>query len=305
MRQANRIDEETLQQLYVNQRLSLQKISNLLSRSTESIRHDMMLYGVPRRTQPSRLPAKFLMKLYLKEKLSTLEIAKRTDRSKHAIRRALIYYNIPRRSACEARKLAYESGRAKSNEVDLSMNETLSYILGVLYGDGFVYSHASRYELGLRARNKLFVEAFSKAVKKLGLKTHVYYRDSCRSDKKPIFSSVFYSIKIYKWFKNLTLLKLERLLTKEEYITSFLRGFYESEGSLGERMLEMSNTRHDLILLIQRLLAKLEFRSHIYKRNDRLYKNGVIYRIYLLGGKKELKRFLLLVNPCIKNEIGG
>ena len=93
----------------------------------------------------------------------------------------------------------------------------------------------------------------------------------------------------------------------KEYAIAFLKGFYESEGSLkrnGVRSvsLTMSNTNKHLVEFVRELIEKLGFKVSVYTIQKK-GKRRTAYEIYLLGTYKGKLTFLEIIKPCIKNKI--
>jgi intein-encoded DNA endonuclease-like protein len=181
----------------------------------------------------------------------------------------------------------------------LEMSENLAYILGVLYGDGYVSNCRQQYRAGLSATKKEFVECFTDALKKISLRPHTFLiRDSVKNPRhQDRYAVVVYSKIFYEWRKKLTLKDTKQLLIDDHrLIRSFLKGFYESEGSLDKKRMKIViyNSNEELLLLVLRMLKILNFKTSSICPGNRAY------RLRILGGRKEIIRFLHFVNPSIK-----
>jgi len=116
-----RLSKAFLEKTYVEQQLSLQKISDKTGRSIEAIRHDLIHYKIPRRKwhgggvgrgpYPPRLAKDKLIKMYVEDRMSIPEIAEEIGRGKHGIFCAFKAYGIPRRTISEAKQIAFLNGR--------------------------------------------------------------------------------------------------------------------------------------------------------------------------------------------------
>jgi len=100
---------------------------------------------------------------------------------------------------------------------------------------------------------------------------------------------------------------INNLVKKDKtFIASFIKGFYESEGTCvkGKNLVRMSNTNRELLNLISGLLLKIGIDSRIngpYTRNGMRYsKNFQEYRLNI-NKQEDSKIFFQLINPCIKN----
>jgi len=188
----------------------------------------------------------------------------------------------------------------------LEPTKELAYILGVLKGDGSVYkiNHHGRYEylVALATSEEKFARSFSRAISKIGLKPR-------ESGWKKYHKIVANSKKFYEWYKNLNPRDIEELLSREELVKEFVRGFYESEGHFHiytrphlnhthtDRYLNMTNTDKSLIKMVEGFLVKLgfNFNFHEYQRNTDL----VEYRLDI-HARNAIESFLNMTSPCIK-----
>lgn len=204
----------------------------------------------------------------------------------------------------KAEKIKKLHNEKVTKKIDLTMNENLAYILGVLLGDGYVsYTDKGNYIVGLEVTDKKFADEFIKALNKLGLKTRCYTRK--RMHWKIHYCVYSYSKQLYKYVKNIDYNSLYDELTKDiNFVTSFLKGFYESEGSdfkYGKVILFNSNT--DLIKFISKLIVFLGFKVSITydKRKNVTHNRKMLYKLSVLGNHKEKLKFINLIKPIIKN----
>jgi intein-encoded DNA endonuclease-like protein len=195
----------------------------------------------------------------------------------------------------------------KKLELDLSPSPTLAYILGVLKGDGNVNLFPDRGyrrpRIRLKATSLRFVYSFHEALKKIGLNPHLRLAKSKNSKWRDAFESCAYSREFYEWYQRLTLDDIYELIkSNDEMVSQFIRGLYESEGSLSRHWLRViSNTNLNLVKLVQTLLLSRNFKTTIVRDNSPEQKGWkTVYHLNLRGGKKEIKRFLDWIKPCIK-----
>jgi len=254
------------------------------------------------------LSRRLLDQLYTVQKLSIYEISKKTSISKSTVHRRLIQYQILRRTYEEAFQIRNERGNCYRYKGEIIMNTSLAYILGVLVGDGFATkkSREGGHVIGLSVGDEKFAETFAKHVKKLGYRTKVKKYGPYKANRKPRYRSLFYSSKFFHWFKKLTTKKIEEMVTnKKEWIVAFIKGFYESEGTVGKdrkwSYLRIGNTDWKLMMLVHRLLFRLGYHFKLYGPYKK-EKAKPFYRLHL-GNADEIDSFLKLVNPCIKNAI--
>lgn len=201
---------------------------------------------------------------------------------------------------------------------NLEMNEDLAYTLGVIKGDGYVTRWKERYIIGLKVTNKDFANSFLKSLRNIGLNPFIWemgppnQHGKLRQHVVTAYSKVF-----GLWYKELTLNKLKELLIDKKHIASFIRGFYEAEGSIYLRKpdyryinIRMFNTNKELLDLIKNLSTKIGVNFNLngpYKNNLNTFGGGNhAKQIYVLSksAKNEILRFMDVVNPCIKNISG-
>ena len=156
--------KDELYDLYWNKGLSTVEIGKIFGFNNNTIRRWMIEYGIPRRSLSEskfklKLSKEELEDLYINKKLSTVEIARMYNVDMERVRNKLIYYGIKRRDRIEVRKI----------RVNLKPSAELSYILGVLLGDG---STCGDCAIRLSATDKIFVEKFGKALQNIGFNTH-------------------------------------------------------------------------------------------------------------------------------------
>jgi intein-encoded DNA endonuclease-like protein len=180
----------------------------------------------------------------------------------------------------------------------------LSYILGVLCGDGYITYQ--KYIFGVHVADFEFAQSAFETLKRLGLHPRMY--------REPKYARVVVTKKRFY----LLLEKARENL--ENYVSSsvdFIRGFYESEGSLGVYkhknknsmtvMIRFINTNRKFLDLIHTLLEELgiESRVSLHRKagkyvifNERTVRAQDCYVLYIYGIKR-VRKFLELVNPCI------
>ncbi|RLG85142.1 MAG: hypothetical protein DRO39_06330 [Thermoprotei archaeon] len=193
--------------------------------------------------------------------------------------------------------------RVAGNRCNLGPTPELAYIVGVLMGDGSVYvDKKGSYRIELQVRSEEFAKAFAQALKAIGLKPRVWGPYKPYTGKKPRYEVVAHSKEFVEWYRSLTIEKLEKLLEDDKLFISFLRGFYESDGSLcwksKYKILAIYNNNLRLLEFIKRRLEALGFRK------VRIYHNkGKTYMLTIQYNKEEILRLLTLMKPVIKNEV--
>lgn len=189
---------------------------------------------------------------------------------------------------------------------DKTPSTTLSYILGVLYGDGWVYYYPYRYVIGLNTTDNEFAECFRVALAKIGLHpSRIYTMKRAQENWNDQFRVQAFSKPFYEWFKNLTFDKVHNLLQTPEMKREFIRGFYESEGSLcqskGYFRVTITNTDMKLLNFVRKILEELGFCFYIYTHKQRP-KNWAAVSYLGIFRPENIKRFLVEINPCISRK---
>lgn len=197
------------------------------------------------------------------------------------------------------------------NRPNLQMSAPLAYILGVLYGDGDFTKKQNRTRLTVTS--KIFIESFRNAINGIGLEPHKIheYEAECSIPSynghkiTHYFSTGFKSKAFGEWYQQLTLQKIEELLDTPELMNSFIRGFYESDGSLKDYQISFGNTNKQLLELVQRLLIKLGYQgTNLIPTNagSKRPRRKKMYELYFCR-KKQMHRFIKEVKPVIRNII--
>jgi intein-encoded DNA endonuclease-like protein len=245
-----------------------------------------------------------LRTLYWEKNLSINDIAKLLNLHPETIWKKFNKLGIPRRKASEGRKLK-GYGTEHLNHPNLEPSEDLCYILGVCLGDGYITKFGTLYSITLSVVSKEFAFSFKRALEKIGLHAYTWIVPPKGNQRKQFLVRANSKL-FYNWYKTLTLSKIEQLLMSDrKYLVSFLRGFYESEGSYSQRRRRRSkirivNTKKELADLIFRLIQKLGFRASIRQCKDKRLNRKETYCIELLGKEEDNWKFIKTINPLIK-----
>ncbi|MFH0829731.1 MAG: LAGLIDADG family homing endonuclease [Candidatus Aenigmatarchaeota archaeon] len=198
----------------------------------------------------------------------------------------------------------------------------LSYILGVLEGDGCVYKTKTAYGhehiIQLCVKDKKFLEEFNRCLGKVFSRTvKIIY---CKSG---LYKICLRSKAFYEWYYNLTAEELSRISLTHP--NAFIKGFYDSEGSLtkfttkkGEKTyttycVRMLNSNLQLLENIKSVMertygirSKIAFRKPhqtvIDGRVCNFKENLYVLGIYNKGG---VERFLKNVGSSIPRKTMG
>ena len=301
MRNKLEISKRKLLELYVKNKKSTCKISKLYKCNTETIRRKLIDYGIKRRYHEIKVkisPGK-LEHFYIIKKLSTLELAKKYNCSQWTIRSNLIKKGVKLRNSSEFLRWKPPANQIKPL-TNPSMN--LSYILGVLLGDGWLYNYKNNYFIGLDTIEYNFSNSFFKSLKTINLNPNIF--------KKGVkyWRTIASSKLFYQWFNNLDFKEIKKII--DNYPKDFLRGIYESEGCLGVNFNKNNNKKYLIITIVsceeetinltKLLIEKLGLHPRLNLRHPRPPRKPIW--ALNLGKQDEIKRFLYLINPCIKNK---
>lgn len=295
------IPKDKLEPLYIVDKISTTKIAERFRCNAETIRRRLIEYGIKRRFREIKIkiPKKELKKLYTKEKISTLELAKRYSCSQWTVRSNLLKNKIKLRTCSEFHRW---KGSGNQLEPNLSDSSTLSYILGVLLGDGWLYNYKNNYFIGLDTKDYSFNKSFYDSLKMINLNPNIFGIRKGKYWRTLASSKIF-----YWWFRELKPRDIENVASK--YPLQFLKGFYESEGCLSINHDKRYNKNYFILImvsmdkntmnLVKLLMERLSFHPRI---NLRKYKNfKPLWRLHL-GIQEEIKSFIKKIKPCIKNK---
>lgn len=182
----------------------------------------------------------------------------------------------------------------------LEPSEALAYIVGVLKGDGWI----SGYKIGLNVVSQRFANNFASALQSIGLSSFVGRKPTpYRLQYRAGASSKMFT----EWYRKLSLDSIKKMLRTERLKTAFLRGFYESEGSvwLDKRRpsnyycLGIYNTDVALLNMVVEFSVDIGFPQKpltVIRKRDLPYKTEYAYR---LNGAKA-QAFISKIQPSIK-----
>jgi len=199
---------------------------------------------------------------------------------------------------------------------NLHMSCDLAYILGVIYGDGYVYRNNNEYIVGLHVVNRVFIEEFRGRLASIGLHPSKVYE----SIEQTSINGHSYQTKMYRvvagsnmfgdFVKQLSYNDLYTLLLiNKKFIYSFLKGIFESEGTVHENgmhglsLVILYNTDKDLIELTNNLLKYLGYSCSVLINKKESKNRKRCYYVNITGGSKKKLELLKALNPVIKNNL--
>jgi len=255
-----------------------------------------------------------LERLYWEEEKSSLEIAEEFGfKSRTSILRRMKEWGIPTRSHSQAISLAHNKGKldpSHPKKVDFTEEEALSYILGVLIGDGGTHkSRKGEFLVELNQTRKKFAQSFKKALEKIGLNPGVYGPYQPKDEgHSPLYMTKAHSKLLVEWFEQFDLGKIFEYVVKDlANAREFIRGIYESEGSnviSSSWRLTIVSTERKKLEIVDRVLNRIGFKFRFKEVNSRRSWRGMDGGYYLeITEREQILRFLREIKPCIKNSI--
>jgi len=223
------------------------------------------------------------------------EVAQDFGMSTTPIRRMMRIYGIPRRR------------NGFTYRVRIGPSSSLCYLLGILLGDGYV----GRKRFCLEVADIEFLRSFSEAAKHLGFSPKYEQRMGVFG---VIHKATCNCKQFTDWYRQQTVSSILRFV--RNYPLDFIRGFYESEGYIRQRLahehyptieIVMINSNKELLEGIVELLRKVNVSSRLRKSiqfGGFGKKHGLgkpIYTLVILGSSKDKLHFIKKLNPCIKN----
>jgi intein-encoded DNA endonuclease-like protein len=146
----------------------------------------------------------------------------------------------------------YNGRRIPSLEF-LKPSEDLANVIGVVLGDGYAYEASYGHIIGLKAKDKEFVEDFGRRLGNvLGRKAIRPRKDIAGRYIAEVASKTLYEL----LRKPVDLKRIRRYVEHcPKCAAAFLRGLFDSEGCVSEKgYIVLHNTNYDLLVYAQRLL---------------------------------------------------
>lgn len=233
----------------------------------------------------------YLIKKYIEENLTDKTIGDLNNVS----RKAITYWR--NKFFIETPESHKKAGGPPKIKIHWEEREALSYLLGVAFGDGWI----TDYHYFLATISKEFVESVEKALKIVGLNTHLIWRS-----KKQCWQ-IYGSSKLLANFIREQKKSLNFLESNFDR-WAFLRGFYESEGSYKRNdknasSIWLSNTNLRLLKRIQIIIKLLGYKTSLYLQKRKYKYSNFEGTLNLLGGTRTNIEFIKKLNPVIKREV--
>lgn len=206
--------------------------------------------------------------------------------------------NAKASAASRKGKIPWNKGKASPKiKPKLLSSPELSYILGVMVGDGWTaISKRGHYCLGLHNSDKKFAEEFGENLKRIGLNPGCFTYVNKGWGTKLMYRVYAYSRIAVEWYRQLTLDKIEEIAS--EYSVEFIKGFFQSEGSKCSDYVRVYNNDNKLLEMISRNAKHLGFDLHLYKYLSSSYRRQA-YILDVHGGRQKREEFLKLIGQAV------
>lgn len=281
-------NKKKLEMLYHGEGLTQQEIAEKLDLNQPFVSEKMKENGIETRSHEAwtKKEEKVLRENYLetsKEKLLSL-LPKRTW---SAIKAKALKLGISRpleeyRKSDEVKKKLRSLAEENMIEVDFEKKEVLSYVMGVIDGDGF---HDREHTIGLEVKSPEFANKFAEKLKKLGLNPGRGNRED--RQRETVWAS---SKQLIKWYMDLS--KEEKLewLEEEGSEWDYIEGRYESDGNIhpsgGLRIVSYDGKE---LSFLEKLFSKLDIGCRRQKFN-------------LWISRTSAGKFFAKTNPVLRSE---
>ena len=245
--------------------------------------------------------------------MSASTIALRYHVSTSIVINWLRFYHIPLRThrismnTLPLKRKLREQHLIHPNKRHSALTPEKAYILGVLAGDGHINSKFIRFEIRY---DHEFIEEFLRCMHSVyGIRYSYYYYAPRNSYITYIPSQLicqdllrYGDFRTYTW-------KIPKIIDsshKKSILGSYLRGLYDSEGSVGRYDILFTSVSRHGAYGVKRLLTKLSIPSKIRPWRQRHRKK--VYYTLRIGRKMYLKKFAILSNQfksCLASSITG
>lgn len=158
---------------------------------------------------------------------------------------------------------------------NLSWTPILSYILGVMDGDGTTYQ--KDYLASLVVADEGFARKFRRKLGQIGLKPSLRVDDKTKQRKNNKCKSTLYHVNVYskqffEWYEELDTKEKAKKLKENETCWNYLEGLYESDGTLlHNKNPSLTTTDDEMKELISEVLNFLSLQFSFWESQSRFY----------------------------------
>ena len=140
---------------------------------------------------------------------------------------------------------------------DMDKKEEISYVLGVIDGDGFTDNKGT---IGLETASQDFAEKFVSYLNKIGLNPNI----GDRRDKKAVWAS---SLEFQEWFSSMGYSEKFEWLKYEGDFWKYLEGAYDSDGDLSHPGPRICSYNTEEKKFLKKILDHLGLQASIQQNN--------------------------------------
>jgi len=182
-----------------------------------------------------------------------------------------------------------------AKQVNFDEGETLSYILGVYHGDGYISQAGNT--ISMQNDSKVFIESFASALTKANLNPSIRERVRDHDYNGSEWTSESYvceasSVAIVNWIANMDTCSLHQYVRRNAPL-QFVRGMYESDGSWASKQMRIAGTDKPVLTICSQILDAVNI-NHSLRTDKNDYTEVFIY-------KNSRERFINCVDPVIKD----
>ena len=311
-KQIIKIPKSRLRNLYLDKKLSIEKIAENLDCCKETVKRELRRNGLPLRskadairlgTQGRRIKKSILINLYYKKRLTQKEIGKKLSRHPVNICNLMKYYGL------KTRKPDFYHTKYKKSDFSGSLEEK-AYLIGFRLGDLYVKLLPSKKLIkAVTTSTKIEqIRLFKKMFKKYG---NVWVSKK-RTDDNRVFMVI-----LNRSFDFLLPKKdyIPRWIQKNKnYFLSFLAGYTDAEGCIfiarnNVAIFRLGSYDKNIIQQIYKNLLKMDVvcnppKIHVKKNHKK--KDGLTYHkdewYFFTNKKRPLLKLLILLKPLLKHQ---
>lgn len=295
----NTEDEQMRMELY-NEGLLDREIALGCQVSHESIRIWRLTRGLPSHSnRTGRPPTDRGVNIErIKEEYGRTDVSLKELCTKYHLSYGWLYPRLAKLN-CKMKSKGWKARKS----VKLYPSENLSYILGVLRGDGYVWStRRGQHWIGLTTIDQDFASIFKSSLEKIGL----YCRTRIRKSRNPLWHDRYvveaHSVDFVEKYSSLTPKEIRGLVTSYHSKIAFIRGFYDSEGSIcikgNGHDLRMGCTNEQTTMFIFDLVRSMGYNFHLYRYPSQNPKWKPMVHL-VLSKKEDVHRFLSEIRPNV------
>lgn len=255
------IKDDVVVDMYVNQEISARGIARVFDTNRVTIAKRLKKCGVGLRHWEPLLSEEELEHAYFENRMQIGEIADAHQVHPITISRLLERYGYTSR----------KGGASRMGENDYPPSPKLSYVLGVIFGDGYTTkTKKSAYIIGLHVMDLDFAKVFRESMSRiLGKNGYLY-----KYEKTNAYRTEFCSKPFYSFMDDTPLNALFEIASR--YPSQFIKGFFDSEGNVNigkynQPRIEIYNQKREYLDFIRSLLLTFNIRSVVRtKRQENL-----------------------------------